>query len=77
MKITYDSEVDALYLEFQYLDEGKAETRQLAEEIIADYSPDGRLAGLEILDANHVLQQTAGCVIFQIEPALTTSSPNP
>ena len=76
MKITYDPEVDALYLEFQHLDEGKVESRQLSEEIIADYGPDGRLAGLEILDAHRILQQTAGRVSFEIEPALTPSSPN-
>ncbi len=76
MKITYDPEVDALYLEFRHLDEGKVETRQLTEEIIADYSPDGRLAGLEILDAHRVLEQTGGRVVFEIEPALTTSTPN-
>ena len=75
MKITYDLEVDALYLEFQHLDKGKLETRQLTEEIIADYSPDGRLAGLEILDARRVLSQTDGRVVFEIEPALATSSP--
>lgn len=74
MKITYDPEVDALYLEFQHLDEGKAETRQLTDEILADYTPDGRLAGLEILDAHRVLEQTAGRVVFEIEPALTSST---
>jgi len=77
MKITYDPEIDALYLEFQHLDEGKAESRQLTEEIIADYGPDGRLAGLEILDAHRILEQTAGRVVFEIEPALITSSSNP
>ncbi len=71
MKITYDPEVDALYLEFQSLEAGKAETRQLTEEIIADYAPDGSLIGLEILDARRVLAKTAGRVVFEIEPALT------
>lgn len=77
MKITYDPEVDALYLEFQHLDKGKVETRQLTKEIIADYAPDGSLAGLEILDAQHVLSKTAGRVTFEIEPALAASSPRP
>ena len=77
MKITYDPEVDAIYLEFQHLDEGKAETRKLTEELIADYAPDGSLAGLEILDAQRVLSQTAGRVIFEIEPALVASSSSP
>ena len=76
MKITYDPEVDALYLEFLRVEEGKIVTRQLTDEIIADYAPDGRLAGLEILDAHRVLEQTAGRVIFEIEPALATSSAN-
>jgi uncharacterized protein YuzE len=72
MKITYDPEVDALYLEFLPLEPGQAETRQLTEEILAEYGPDGRLVGLEILDAHRVLAQTSGRVIFEIEPALAT-----
>ncbi|HQU37531.1 MAG: DUF2283 domain-containing protein [Anaerolineales bacterium] len=75
MKITFDMNVDALYLEFLHLEAGQAETRQLTEEILADYGPDGTLAGLEILDAHRVLSQTSGRVIFEIEPALVTASP--
>ncbi len=75
MKITFDMNVDALYLEFLHLEAGQAETRQLTEEILADYGPDGTLAGLEILDAHRVLSQTSGRVIFEIEPALATASP--
>lgn len=74
MKITYDPETDALYLEFLRLEPGKAETRQLTEEILADYDPEGKLAGLEILEAHRVLAQTSGRVIFEIEPALATST---
>jgi uncharacterized protein YuzE len=55
MKIHYDTEVDALYIELLTLEPGTAESRELTEEIIADYSPDGKLAGLEILDASLVL----------------------
>ena len=75
MKITYDPEVDALYLEFQHVEPGQVETRQLTEEIPADHEPDGKLAGLEILDARRVLAQTSGRVIFEIEPALVTTNP--
>lgn len=70
MKIIYDPDVDALYLEFHHLEPGTAETKQLTEEILADYGPDGMLAGLEILDARRVLEQTSGRVVFEIEPAL-------
>jgi len=48
MKITYDREVDALYIRFK---ETTVTTKHLAEGIAADYDADGRLAGLEILDA--------------------------
>ncbi len=48
MKISYDAEVDALTISFR---ETTVTTRHLAEGIAADYDGDGRLAGLEILDA--------------------------
>ena len=48
MKISYDSEVDALRIVFR---EATVTTEHLAEGIAADYDSEGRLAGLEILDA--------------------------
>ncbi|MEW5985757.1 MAG: DUF2283 domain-containing protein [Chloroflexota bacterium] len=48
MKITYDQEVDALSIIFR---EATVTTMHLAEGIAADYDGNGRLAGLEILDA--------------------------
>jgi len=48
MKITYDPEVDALYIRFR---ETTVTTKHLAEGIAADYDADGHLAGIEILDA--------------------------
>jgi uncharacterized protein YuzE len=48
MKITYDAEVDALYIQFL---ETTVTTEHLAEGIAADYDPRGQLAGIEILDA--------------------------
>ena len=48
MKISYDSEVDALSITFR---ETTVTTKHLAEGIAADYDRDGRLAGIEILDA--------------------------
>ena len=47
MKITYDSEV-ALYIRFL---ETSVTTEHLAEGIAIDYDAEGRLAGIEILDA--------------------------
>ena len=48
MKITYDQEVDALYIRFK---ETTVTTKHLAEGIAADYDAEGRLTGIEILDA--------------------------
>lgn len=52
MKITYDREVDALYIRFT---DTTVTTQHLAEGIAADYDADGRLAGIEILDAKQRL----------------------
>ena len=48
MRITYDPGVDALYIRFK---ESSVTTKHLAEGIAADYDKDGKLAGIEILDA--------------------------
>ena len=48
MKISYDPEVDALSISFR---ETTVTTKPLAEGIAADDDSEGRLAGLEILDA--------------------------
>ena len=48
MKITYDPQVDALYIRFK---DTTVTTKHLGEGIAADYDADGLLAGIEILDA--------------------------
>lgn len=48
MKITYDAEVDVLYIQFV---DATVTTEHLADGIAADYDETGRLAGIEILDA--------------------------
>lgn len=48
MKITYDTEVDALYIRFR---ETTVTTKHIGEGLAADYDSEGHLAGLEILDA--------------------------
>jgi len=49
MRITYDAEVDALYIRFI---ETTVTTEHVAEGIAVDYAADGRIAGIEILDAH-------------------------
>jgi len=54
MKISYDSEVDALYIR---LVEGKHQCRtlQLTEEIALNLGENELLVGIEVLDATEVL----------------------
>lgn len=53
MKVYYDDEVDALYIE---LGEGQPEgVTEMAEGINLDVSPGGKLLGIEILDASRRL----------------------
>lgn len=59
MTITYDREVDALYIRFK---DATVTTKHLAEGIAADYDAEGWLAGIEILDATRRLGDPA---VFQ------------
>jgi len=68
MKIQYDAEVDALYIEFKLLEPGTAENRELSEDLIANYGPDGRIAGLEVLNASAVMGETLEKVIVELRP---------
>jgi uncharacterized protein YuzE len=48
MTITYDREADALYIRFK---DTTVTTKELGDGIAADFDAEGRLAGLEVLDA--------------------------
>ncbi|MBI5633532.1 MAG: DUF2283 domain-containing protein [Nitrospirae bacterium] len=48
MRITYDSEVDALYIRFV---ETTVTSKNVDEGIAVDYDSEGKIAGIEILDA--------------------------
>lgn len=50
MKITYDPQTDAIYIQFQ-----KGEyniSKEISEGIILDYTEDGKVMGIEILQAS-------------------------
>lgn len=69
MKISYDSEVDALYIQLRDLKPGQAECRDIGNGVTADFGPDGLLAGIEILDASRVLGGGKEQVIVELSPA--------
>ena len=54
MKISYDSEIDALYI--RLLDgEQQCRTLRLSEEVALNIGKDEMLVGIEILDAKEIL----------------------
>jgi len=64
MKITYDYEVDALYIRFK---ETTVTTKHIAEGIAEDYDANGYLAGIEILDAMQRLGDPTVCKQIMLE----------
>lgn len=51
MKISFDPEVDAMYIRF--VDEPvEVTTHRLSEDVAVNYAPDGRIVGIEVLDAS-------------------------
>ena len=57
MKLEYDKEVDAAYIYIKYpIKDGECvKTIELNDNIFIDYSKDGRLLGVEILNAKKIL----------------------
>ena len=53
MKITYDSEADALYIILK--GHGVDHTVRISPDIAIDYGPDGEIHGIEILAAHEHL----------------------
>ncbi|MDQ7066487.1 MAG: DUF2283 domain-containing protein [candidate division KSB1 bacterium] len=74
MKIYYDASVDALYIEFRALEPGTVEAREISEDIVANYGPDGKLAGIEVLDASAVLGDALKKVNIEISPVVMDNS---
>jgi len=51
MRLSLDPQVDALYIRF--IDEPvQVTTQRLSEDVAINYAPDGRIVGIEILDAS-------------------------
>jgi uncharacterized protein YuzE len=66
MRIRYDAQVDALYIRLR---EGHIkESDEIEPGLVADFGDDGKVMGLEILDASQFL----GGKEMRVELALTT-----
>jgi uncharacterized protein YuzE len=69
MKIEYDSVRDLLYIWFGIPGEKAARTETVVPGVHADFDKQGRLIGIEVLDASEVLREKV-----QFEVTLTPSS---
>lgn len=69
MKIEYDAVRDLLYIWFGTPGEKAARTETVVPGVHADFDREGRLLGIEVLDASEVLRHK---VQFEVE---WTSSP--
>jgi uncharacterized protein YuzE len=58
MKVIYDSDTDTLNLIFR--DEPVAESDELREGLIIDYSRDGKIVSVEVLDASEHVTEPQG-----------------
>ena len=52
MKIKYDKTTDTLYVEFS---DTTVTTKRLSDDIAVDYDAAGKLAGIEVLGAKHLV----------------------
>lgn len=69
MKIEYDSVRDLLYIWFGTPGEHAAQTQTVVPGVHADFDREGRLVGIEVLDAAEVLRHKV-----QFEVSLTPAS---
>ena len=69
MRITYDRDVDALYVEFRPAGPEGVETKEASEGINLDFGADGKLVGIEILDASARSGADLGRVVLELRPA--------
>jgi len=69
MKIEYDSVRDLLYIWFGLPGERAAKAETVVPGVYADFDREGRLLGIEVLDASEVLRHRV-----QFEVALAPSS---
>jgi len=61
MKFEYDKDVDAAYIYLEYpIKKGQVkDTIELDEDIVVDFDKNGKLLGMEILDASKHLNKKA------------------
>ncbi len=64
MKVIYDPETDTVSLIFR--EERIAESDEVREGVIIDYSEDGKVVSMEILDASEQISEPQG-ILFELK----------
>lgn len=64
MEISYDKKYNIAYIKIQEKT-SKVETITLSDEVSIDISPDGKLYGIELLNANDQLKPTDNELVFK------------
>jgi uncharacterized protein YuzE len=64
MKVIFDPETDTLSIIFR--DERVAESDEVREGVIIDYSKDGKIVSMEILDASEQISEPQG-ILFELK----------
>jgi uncharacterized protein YuzE len=69
MKLTYDPRYNIAYIRL-LKKTAQVETLQISDELNIDIAPDGRVYGIELLNANKQLRsQDGGCLVVRNEAA--------
>lgn len=71
MKITHDSKIDALYIRLNERARYHS-SRKLSDDVMVDYTADGKIVGLEVLNASQNVKLPAGAIEI-----LRTAAPKP
>ncbi len=63
MKVTYDPKYNISYIKLAE-STGEVETVKISDEVNIDVSPDGKIYGIELLNANELLKQNGELVFL-------------
>ena len=74
MKIEYDAARDLLYIWFGLPGERAAKTETVVPGVHADFDREGRLLGIEVLDASEVLRHRVQFEVALVPPSAETVS---
>ena len=65
MKIIYDSETDILNIIFR--EDQISESDEIKEGVIVDYSKEGKIVSIEVLDASEHITEPQG-IFYELKP---------